>query len=83
MLVSDARFGALVVTRTGKSLVFDSIECMTKYVKGLPRGEVRDTWVIDANAPGALIKFDDASLVRDRRIRPPMGTVYTVAAHAT
>ena len=28
MLVSDARFGAQVVTRTGKTLTFDSIECM-------------------------------------------------------
>jgi copper chaperone NosL len=83
MLVTDARFGALVVTRTGKSLVFDSIDCMKKHMATYPRSESRDTWVVDANKPGTLIKLEDASCLSDRRMQPPMGTIYTVATHAS
>jgi copper chaperone NosL len=79
MLVSDARFGAQVVTRTGKTLTFDSIECMKAYVAKLPAGDVREVWVVDANHPGTLIRSTDASERRDGNLHPPMGATYTVA----
>ena len=79
MLLSDARFGAQVVTRTGKTLTFDSIECMNKFVADLPAGTVREVWVVDANHPGTLIRWGDASERHDGILHPPMGATYTVA----
>jgi copper chaperone NosL len=82
MIVSDARFGAQVVTRTGKTLTFDSIECMNKFVKGMATGDVREVWVIDASQPGVLVRLADAKTIGDGALHPPMGSLYTVAAHA-
>jgi len=79
MLVSDARFGAQVITKTGKTLTFDSIECMNKYVAQMPAGDVREKWVVDASHPGALIRVADATERRDGVLHPPMGATYTVA----
>jgi copper chaperone NosL len=79
MLVSDARFGAQVVTRTGKTLTFDSIECMNKYVAHVPAGSVREVWVVDANHPGTLVRAAAATERRDGILHPPMGAIYTVA----
>jgi len=79
MLVSDARFGAQVITKTGKTLTFDSIECMNKYVAAMPAGDVREKWVVDASHPGALIRVADATERRDGVLHPPMGATYTVA----
>jgi len=79
MLVSDARFGAEVVTRTGKTLTFDSIECMNQYVARLPAGTVREVWVIDANHPGTLVRAADATERSDGVLHPPMGATYAVA----
>jgi len=82
MLVSDARFGAQVITRTGKTLTFDSIECMNKHLAGMAPGEVREIWVVDANHPGTLIRSADARSITDSTLHPPMGTTYTVLAAA-
>ena len=83
MLVSDARFGAQVVTRTGKTLTFDSIECMNKFVKTMATGDVREVWVVDASQPGALVRLAEAKTIGDGALHPPMGSLYTVAtAHA-
>lgn len=78
MLVSDPRFGAQVVTRTGKVLTFDSIDCLQKSVARLPEGDVREVWVVDANRAPALIRSGDARYVEDGALNPPMGRVYTV-----
>lgn len=82
MLVTDARFGAQVITRTGKALTFDSIECMNQHVAGMAPSDVREVWVVDANHPGALIRSADARLMNDGVLHPPMGTTYAVAAAA-
>lgn len=80
MLVTDARFGAQVITRTGKTLTFDSIDCMNKHVAGMAPADVREVWVVDANHPGTLIRSTDAKLMNDGVLHPPMGTTYAVAA---
>jgi copper chaperone NosL len=82
MVVSDSRFGAEIVTRTGKTLAFDSIECMKSYLAGMPAGEAREVWVVDANHPGTLIRSAESRSVSDGVLHPPMGTTYTVLASA-
>lgn len=79
MVVTDGRFGAQVVTRTGKTLTFDSIECMNRHVATMASSDVRDVWVVDANRPGTLIRRADAETIAAGTLRPPMGTAYTVA----
>ncbi|HET9426086.1 MAG TPA: hypothetical protein VFO55_11995 [Gemmatimonadaceae bacterium] len=77
MIVSDKRFGAQVVTMTGKAVTFDSIECMRAWLaRGIP---AKETLVIAANHPGTLIPQRDAELKADGGLRPPMGAVYAVA----
>jgi copper chaperone NosL len=77
MIVSDKRFGAQVVTSTGKSITFDSIECMQAYA-ARERGAI-DRWVVDAEHPGTLVRESEAVLKSDGALRPPMGVMYAVA----
>ena len=76
MLVTDRRFGALIVTATGKTVTFDSVECMQKYAGRVAPAE---TWVVDAMRPGTLLRGVDAILKHDGALRPPMGAMYAVA----
>jgi copper chaperone NosL len=74
MVVSDRRFGALVVTEHGRSLTFDSIECMRTHTARPGSPAARDTWVVDAAAPGTLVTLASATIVEsDDALRPPMG----------
>ena len=78
MLVSDRRFGAQLVTTTGKTITFDSIACLRKYL-ARNRGSGGEVWVVDARQPGTLIPERDAAIVADSATHPPMGTLYAVA----
>lgn len=78
MVVSDRRFGALVVTRHGKELTFDSIDCLNRY-QSRNAAVTAAKWVVDANAAGTLIPWDDAVIAESATLRPPMGTL---VAHA-
>lgn len=77
MIVSDKRFGAQVVTATGKTITFDSIECMRAYVAREQGAGER--WVVDATHPGSLVRESEAEVKSDGALRPPMGVLYAVA----
>jgi copper chaperone NosL len=78
MLVSDNRFGAQLVTKTGKTITFDSIACLRAYVART--GQIAaETWVVDAAHPGTLVKDINAQIVADSMTHPPMGNLYAVA----
>ena len=63
MGISDARFGAELVTAKGKLFVFDSIECLASFA--LSQEEVpRGIWVSDYDRPGTLLRVDSASFRR-------------------
>ena len=79
MVVSDRRFGALVVTAKGRELPFDSFECYRAYFAKANPPAVRETWVVDASAPGTLIPLSDARIVYDGPARPPMGNAVSYA----
>ena len=81
MIVSDRRFGALVVTEHGRTLTFDSIDCLRAYSARPDSPAVRETWVVDAAAPGTLIAMEAATVVdHDATLRPPMGTAVSYGA---
>ena len=73
MVIADRRFGAVLVTGTGKTIEFDSVDCLLKYLDGNSGFEVRGAWVVDASKPGALIPAERAVFVRQGALRPPMG----------
>ena len=81
MIVSDRRFGALVVTEHGRTLTFDSIECLRNFMARAGAPAARETWVVDASAPGTLVALASATVVEsDSAIHPPMGTAVSYGA---
>lgn len=82
MVISDARFGAQVITTTGRQLVFDAPECMAGFLASTPAEGVASVWVLDAQDPGTWIPADQAGYLVDARLRGPMGRVTAFASPA-
>ena len=65
MVITDRRFGAEVMTTSGKAHMFDSIECLASYVAALDdQQKVKSVWVTDYAAPGTLIPAESARFLR-------------------
>jgi len=73
MLISDRRFGAVLVTNTGKAFTFDSVDCLLEYLERNAGSDMRGAWVVNAAQPGTLIPAEDAVYVQQGAVRPPMG----------
>ena len=74
MQISDPRYGAELVTTTGKVHTFDSIECLAAfYVQARTDGGERGVWVSDVARPGTLIPAGDAWFARRAGPGSPMG----------
>ncbi len=79
MVVSDRRFGALLVTGTGKSLPFDSVDCLLEYLDANPSVTRKAIYVVDAASEGALLPAEQAMYVVNGVMRPPMGSTVAYA----
>jgi copper chaperone NosL len=70
MRITDRRYGGELVTRTGRTLYFDSIECLAGYVSTLGDYGATDStahnrvWVTNYAKPGTLIAVRDARFIR-------------------
>lgn len=65
MVITDRRFGAEIVTRSGRALKFDSIECLASFVNQGEAGTRPATiWVTDYSQPGTLITAETARFVQ-------------------
>jgi copper chaperone NosL len=74
MQISDARFGAELVTKKGRTIKFDSIECLLSYYKqASAAADVESVWVADIRHPGVLIDATQARFVELGAGRAPMG----------
>lgn len=74
MVISDPRFGAELVTKKGRTIKFDSIECLLGYYKqASSAGDVESVWVADMRHPGVLIDATQARFVDLGPGRAPMG----------
>jgi copper chaperone NosL len=73
MMITDARFGGELVTRTGRVRTFDSIECLASYVStaGDTAG-MRGLWVADY-ASKRLIPAESARYLLAGKLHAPMG----------
>lgn len=83
MTISDQRFGAEIVVKTGKAYKFDSIECMVNYLRTrqLDSASVALLLVTDFLSPGTLIDAKSAVYLRSEQVPSPMGA--DVSAYAT
>ncbi len=74
MSISDVRFGAQLITSTGKVHTFDSIECLAGFASSLPATtSVSGIYVTDFREAGSFIPADEAIFLADGRIESPMG----------
>ncbi len=82
MGIVDDRWGAEIVTRTGKVHTFDSVECMVAYLlQDADRDAVHSVWVTDFANPPALISVSEAFFLRSDNLRSPMGLGVTAFGH--
>ncbi|HCN04181.1 MAG TPA: hypothetical protein DIS79_01055 [Bacteroidetes bacterium] len=76
MRITDRKFGAELVTSTGKTYVFDAPECMLGSVrsgKPVSKDNIHSLWVTDFVRPGTLINAQTAFYLESEMIRSPMG----------
>jgi copper chaperone NosL len=65
MAITDHRFGTQLLTSTGRTHVFDSIECLASYVSQPDvQGRIRGLWVTDYSRPGTLLSVENARFIR-------------------
>jgi len=74
MRLADARYGAELVTRTGKVLPFDDAGCLATFVQGNgPEArQVHSLWVSDYARPDILLRAEEAAFIRHPAFRTPM-----------
>lgn len=82
MEIVDARFATQVLTRTGKSTVFDTVECMAGYVRAMESSALASAWVTDPDAPGVWVRAEDAGYLVDGSLLSPMGRAVAFASPA-
>ena len=80
MTVSDVRYGAEVVARTGRVYTFDSVECVASWVTSSPLAAgAQGIWVADYST-GTLVRADSAQYVKGGSLHSPMGRAITAFA---
>lgn len=78
MSIVDDRYGSELVTRTGRTHTFDSIECLADYVLEIDEPEsVHSLWVTSFQHPGELVAVEDAHFLHSEMLRSPMGANLT------
>ncbi len=74
MSISDLRFGAQLITSTGKVHTFDSIECLAGFAASLPAiTKVSGIYVTDFREAGSFVAAEAAIYLVDGRVESPMG----------
>jgi copper chaperone NosL len=74
MTIDDVRYGAMVVTATGRVETFDAIECLASFVAALPpESPPRGIYVADFDAPSHWVMARDARFLYRSQLRSPMG----------
>jgi copper chaperone NosL len=74
MAVQNDGHPAQMVTENGRSLIFDSIECLAAYLHQREEIEsVASLWVTDFSDPPALISVDEAAFLVSPTLASPMG----------
>ncbi len=83
MTLSDRRFGAAAITSAGRTVRFDSLECLAAWLA--TQEPPRSLWGTDAVAPGTLLPLADLRFHQMTEGTSPMGLgiIAVAASHAT
>jgi len=84
MVITDARYAAVLVTEKGRSYPTDSVECLAALLESgtIPRAMVRSLWVTDFGNPGNLVDATTAQYLVAPTLPSPMGLNLTAFAEA-
>jgi copper chaperone NosL len=75
MTVSDARFGAELITKKNKVYKFDDMHCILAFLKNkeIDSKEIRDIYFTDFCGDHALMNVNGSLLLQSADLRSPMG----------
>lgn len=73
MTVMDAKFGAELITRKGKVLKFDSVECLAGFLNKQGNEEAGSLWVVDFAHPSQLFDATKGYFLASEKLHSPMG----------
>lgn len=76
MTIIDPKFGAALLTTTGKTYKFDDVNCLSMYLEsGSPGADmVASLWIVDFGAPREYVAAENAYLIISEKIRSPMAS---------
>ena len=73
MTIMDMKFGGELINKNGKTLKFDSGECMVKYLSSHPKFIPAKYMIVDFAHPGTLIEANKAVYLMGGNVISPMG----------
>lgn len=74
MTIVSKAYSAQMVTKKGKQIKYDAIECMVQdNLQNYEASEIAIMLVADYEEPGSMLPVQDASFVIDENINSPMG----------
>lgn len=71
MTISDERFGSAILTSKGRTLTFDSMECMVSHSACKEHGST--CFATNFTEPGVLKSVDELTILKGDQIQSPMG----------
>lgn len=80
MTITDGRFGAEVILKTGKTYKFDALNCLMEYIKEKP--EVENVFLVDFFSPGQFVKAEETYTMEYPAIHGPMGSTMLTTSQA-
>jgi copper chaperone NosL len=74
MTVSDARFGAEIITRKGRIYKFDDVHCLLAFLRSdeLPAKEIKDVYFVTFDGDHGFVRSQDAALLKSDGLHSPM-----------
>ena len=75
MTISDARFGAEIVTTKNKVYKFDDVHCVLSYLgtKDIAPKNIKDIYITNYSGSHQLVNVNTALLLKSAELRSPMG----------
>ena len=79
MIISQTGYGCEIVSNTGKTYVFDAIECMINFVGNgtIQKKDIKSYLVTHINDPGNLKDASQSRFIRSPNLPSPMGMYIT------
>ncbi len=74
MTITDAKYGAEVITKKGKVYKFDDVHCTLSFLqaKMVEEKDIKDIYLVDFSGDHSLIKAGESFLLQSEEIRGPM-----------